>query len=184
MGLVWWWRWLCWREGASEYRATSYLAWILPRVTSYPVPMRLHLATPHTANTHTHKPIITHPGGAAPPLASRWNHLAASSARGGASAPLYLFPLPPDYERALQRRLGLTHDMRSKFKQVGGGGWGWAGVGGHGTWAGAGAGDMGWDVSSFGESKIHTQNWVVVLERSWRPGVGYLVWCVCRCRRA
>ncbi|PNW78930.1 hypothetical protein CHLRE_09g394880v5 [Chlamydomonas reinhardtii] len=58
-------------------------------------------------------------GGAAPPLASRWNHLAASSARGGASAPLYLFPLPPDYERALQRRLGLTHDMRSKFKQAG-----------------------------------------------------------------
>ncbi|KAG2454002.1 hypothetical protein HYH02_001045 [Chlamydomonas schloesseri] len=58
-------------------------------------------------------------GGAAPPLASRWNHLAASSARGGATAPLYLFPLPPDYERALQRRLGLTHDMRSKFKQAG-----------------------------------------------------------------
>ncbi|GLC35188.1 hypothetical protein PLESTB_000564000 [Pleodorina starrii] len=55
--------------------------------------------------------------GAAPALASRWNHLASSAQRG--PGPLYLFPLPPDYERALQRRLSLTHDMRNKFKQAG-----------------------------------------------------------------
>ncbi len=69
--------------------------------------------------------IASHPhcaGGSAPSLASRWNHLASSAQRS--PGPLYLFPLPPDYERALQRRLNLTHDMRSKFKQVGGaGGW-------------------------------------------------------------
>ncbi|KXZ53345.1 hypothetical protein GPECTOR_7g1240 [Gonium pectorale] len=58
-------------------------------------------------------------GGAAPALASRWSSLAASSQRGSLPGPLYLFPLPPDYERALQRRLGLTHDMRAKFKQAG-----------------------------------------------------------------
>ncbi|KAG2495859.1 hypothetical protein HYH03_006097 [Edaphochlamys debaryana] len=56
-------------------------------------------------------------GGSAPQHASRWNHLAASAQRG--PGPVYLFPLPPDYERALQRRLNLTHDMRSRFKQAG-----------------------------------------------------------------
>ncbi|EFJ44041.1 hypothetical protein VOLCADRAFT_121354 [Volvox carteri f. nagariensis] len=56
-------------------------------------------------------------GGAAPAIASRWNHLAVSAQRG--PGPLYLFPLPAEYERALQRRLNLTHDMRSKFKQAG-----------------------------------------------------------------
>ncbi|GIL89591.1 hypothetical protein Vretimale_1845 [Volvox reticuliferus] len=56
-------------------------------------------------------------GGAAPSIATRWNHLATAAQRG--PGPLYLFPLPPDYERALQRRLNLTHDMRSKFKQAG-----------------------------------------------------------------
>lgn len=31
---------------------------------------------------------------------------------------MYLFPLPADYEKALMRKLGMTNDMRQKFKQV------------------------------------------------------------------
>lgn len=60
------------------------------------------------------------PGGSAPAQTTRWSALATAAARVGPGAPpLYLFPLPPDYERALQRRLGMTHELRNKFKQVG-----------------------------------------------------------------
>ncbi len=31
---------------------------------------------------------------------------------------MYLFPLPAEYEKSLMRKLGMTHDMRQKFKQV------------------------------------------------------------------
>lgn len=56
-------------------------------------------------------------GGSAPTHTTRWNQISAAAARGG--APPYLFPLPPDYERALQRKLNMTHEMRAKFKQAG-----------------------------------------------------------------
>lgn len=65
-------------------------------------------------------PMLLPPGGSAPAQTTRWSALATAAARGGPGAPpLYLFPLPPDYERALQRRLGMTHELRNKFKQVG-----------------------------------------------------------------
>ena len=40
----------------------------------------------------------------------------AGGASGGGAA--YLFPLPQDYEVAMQRKLGMTTEMRHKFKQV------------------------------------------------------------------
>lgn len=60
----------------------------------------------------------------------------AGGARQGpaaaAAASLYLFPLPPEYERSLHKKLGMMADLRHKFKQVG---WG-----GAGRRAGGGAG--------------------------------------------
>ena len=66
-------------------------------------------------------------GGPAHPLSTRWSSMAgggapAKSAMGGggsASSPAFLFPLPHEYEQALQRKLGMTNDMRTKFKQAG-----------------------------------------------------------------
>jgi hypothetical protein len=40
----------------------------------------------------------------------------ASLLTGGA---LYLFPLPPDYERALVRKLSVTSELRQRFRQLG-----------------------------------------------------------------
>ena len=40
----------------------------------------------------------------------------AGGVPGGGAA--YLFPLPQDYEVAMQRKLGMTTKMRHKFKQV------------------------------------------------------------------
>ncbi|GAX83934.1 hypothetical protein CEUSTIGMA_g11358.t1 [Chlamydomonas eustigma] len=70
-------------------------------------------------------------GGPAHPHSTKWSMLtssgngvtpsrAASSSSGGSASPAaYLFPLPPDYDAAMQRKLSLTADMRQKFKQVG-----------------------------------------------------------------
>lgn len=33
--------------------------------------------------------------------------------------PMYAFPLPPEYERALHRKLSMTNEMRAKFKAAG-----------------------------------------------------------------
>ena len=84
--------------------------------------------------------VLSHPlvGGPAHPLSTRWSSMtaggsgapakaavgggggssASASASGGSATPAFLFPLPHDYEQALQRKLGMTNDMRNKFKQV------------------------------------------------------------------
>ncbi len=37
---------------------------------------------------------------------------------GGGVGGLYLFPLPPEYERALHRKLAMTGELRQRFRQV------------------------------------------------------------------
>jgi hypothetical protein len=51
-------------------------------------------------------------GGPAHPSATRWSTLSTNAQKGA----VYLFPLPPEYEKALVRKLGMTGEMRSKFK--------------------------------------------------------------------
>jgi hypothetical protein len=42
----------------------------------------------------------------------------AAAAGGGVQPAIYLYPLPPEYERALHRKLAMTSDMRQRFRQV------------------------------------------------------------------
>uniref|UniRef100_A0A7S0V4B7 TBCC domain-containing protein 1 n=1 Tax=Polytomella parva TaxID=51329 RepID=A0A7S0V4B7_9CHLO len=81
-------------------------------------------------------------GGAAPSHVTRWGHLGQGLAKqqaalqqqqqqgggGGngvlssstsAPAPSFVWPLPTDYSMSLQKKLGMTHELRTKFKQVG-----------------------------------------------------------------
>eukprot|EP00798_Chlamydomonas_sp_ICE-L_P003219 gene3219-13238_t len=57
-------------------------------------------------------------GGPAHPHTTRWSVIAASAASNKSGPPLYLFPLPPDYEKALQNKLSLTSDLRRQFKEA------------------------------------------------------------------
>jgi len=53
-------------------------------------------------------------GGVAPSHTTKWGQLHTAASKG----PVYLFPLPPEYERALHKKLGMTSELRHKFKQA------------------------------------------------------------------
>ncbi|MEW5320106.1 MAG: hypothetical protein WDW38_011205 [Sanguina aurantia] len=64
-------------------------------------------------------------GGPAPAHTTRWRQLqpaasvSAFSSSSSACVHPYVYALPPDYERAVQRKLSMTGELRSKFKQAG-----------------------------------------------------------------
>jgi hypothetical protein len=48
------------------------------------------------------------------------NHSGSQPGSGAASASLtYLFPLPPEYERALHKKLTMTAELRQRFRAAG-----------------------------------------------------------------
>jgi len=64
-------------------------------------------------------------GGPAAPHATAWRQMApALSGKGGkagdaaGAGALYLYPLPPEYERALHKKLAMTSELRHKFRQA------------------------------------------------------------------